>query len=376
MGGDIIALADLRSGSAAVAIVQTGSPARIIAAAREHLPLEKRTESALAAGIIQALDAAGNAALKDFAASPHKGKRITQCMCIIGAPWTQSIVGSASSHFENAQAISEETIAEHAQKAMASQKEIDAKNLFEAAVVRVLLNGYPTGKPVAKKAISIHLYTLLSTCDDHIKAGAEETLHRLFPGARKIAWRSSARAILAALQEANAPATCTVVDIDAESSDLLVIHKEALSGRDQVAQGVRSLATALMPEKPAEETLALIDMLEKDRCNSDACDQIKDAIARAEPDLAHAFGEKLAKLSAQRRVPDKMILLAPGRIAGWLAQFFARIDFTQFTVTTEPFEVSALTLADFPSLPQSEERLAEDPSLMIACALVNTESRS
>ncbi|HUO50768.1 MAG TPA: hypothetical protein VMU25_04370 [Candidatus Paceibacterota bacterium] len=375
-GGDIVALADIRSGSAAVAIIEIGTPLRIIAFAREHLPLEKRSESALMSGVIQALGVAGDAALKEFATSSAKHKRISKCICIVGAPWTQSIVGTADTHFEKDTTITEAIVNNHAQKALTNQTTIDAKNLFEATVVRVLLNGYPTGKPVGKKATDIHLYALISSCNEQIKAAVEETLHRLFPGAKQIAWRSSARAVLTALQEANAPATCMVVDVDAEATDLLVMHKGALVGRDEVSHGVRSMTATLMPEKTSEETLVLIDMLEKDRCDSDTCDQIKDAIARAEPDLAHTFGEKLALLSAKRRVPEQLVLIAPERIAGWLSQFFTRIDFTQFTVTTEPFIVSTLSLANFAALPQGEARLADDPNLMVACALVNTEYRS
>jgi hypothetical protein len=199
----------------------------------------------------------------------------------------------------------------------------------------------------------------------------QETLARMFPDT-SVTWRSSARATLKAAS-IDASQNRLVALIGAEATDLIVVRKGILTERALVPQGIRQIANSFGAGKPAEETLTLLEMLEKEQCETEACKVLEQSIARAEPELVHTFGEAFAKLSASRKLPDQMVLIAPTQLAPWFARFFARIDFTQFTASTRPLAVSTLSSKDLPGLQQAEPRILADPGLAIGCTLVNME---
>lgn len=368
--GGTVAIADIGSGSAGVAIVQTGTPPRVLALAREFLPLEGRADAALKSGVVQALSTAGDKALAEFAAA--KGAPVSSCYCVIGAPWSRSFAGGASQCFERPTAITDAMIGELAKQALADQKDIDRANLLEATVVRVLLNGYPTAKPKGKRAVELYVHTLASDCDQNIKAGSQETLARLFPGA-PVTFRSSARGLLSISDDNQTDRL--MIETSTEISDVLVVRKGVLAARAAVPLGARQLAESFAKGKPAEETLGLLDMLEKDQCENESCDELKASIAKAEPELAKQFGETFATLSAKRKLPEQLVVVAPSSMNAWMQQFFSRVDFTQFTATTRPFSAVPFSEARLASTPE-DPRLLADAGLSVAYMLVNTELSS
>ena len=372
-GGNVVAVADIDSGSAGVAIIAFGDTPKLLAFAREDLPLEKRSDDALSKAIVQAFATAA-----EKAASEYRGegspKRIAQCYCVLGTPWTQSYAGEAFSHFERETVVTDDMIGTLAKQSLADQKEIDPKELLEANVVRVLLNGYPTGTPAGKRADEIRIFTLLSGCRSDIKSQMQEVLMRTFPET-PIMWRSGARAILRAAGIDDAE-QAVIAMVSAEATDIIVVRKGILAERALIPNGVRQIASSFAEGKPVEETITLLDMLEKEQCETDACKALEESIAKIEPELAKSFGETLAKLSVSRKLPDQMILIAAPQMAGWFSRFFARIDFTQFTVSTRPFSVSLLSVAGLSGLPDKDPRLAADPGLAVASSLVNIEMHS
>ncbi|MDZ4227053.1 MAG: hypothetical protein U1D26_01090, partial [Patescibacteria group bacterium] len=86
------------------------------------------------------------------------------------------------------------------------------------------------------------------------------------------------------------------------------------------------------------------------------------------------FGECMAKCAETRRLPDRMVLFAHPDMAQWLARFFARIDFTQFTRTTKPFEVKTLESADLARCVEPVAGISPDIGITIAGTLVNIEA--
>ncbi len=367
------AIALIESGSASVAIIESVAGA-ILAHAKEELPLEGRDKDGLRSGVLEALSKAADTAVASYAKSSTAAV-ITTCYCVIGAPWSRSFAGEAHSELEQPSAISDEMIGALAKEALAQQQDIERSNLLEATVSRILLNGYPTSEPTRNLAERIDVYTLLSDCDPAIRSSAEDTLGKVFPGAALI-WRSSARATIAAAKQIDPTGTYLIVEMDGESTDLISVRKGVLDQRIIVEQGYRQILGALVKGKPVEETMSLMEMLEKEQTDSDANDDLRDAIAKAEPDLVHLFGEALAKISASRKLTDNVVVVAPHAIAPWLSRFFARIDFTQFTATTRQFLVRSLPVAELPGVPSNDSSIRDNPDLCIACCLVNTELTS
>lgn len=370
----IVALATIESGSAALALFATGPTPELLAYAREELPLEERQKAALRTSIVQALAAAGEKVLAEYSKAAGR-ERVSTCYCIVGAPWSRSFAGAGHSKLERPTAITDEMISALAKQALASQTEIEHANLLEANVSRVLLNGYPTSEPAGKHAESLDIYTLVSDCDPDLKTGALETLLKLFPGASFV-WRSSARATLGAARELDPTQTCLIVQIDGEATDLISVHKGVVDQRIFLEQGWRQLLTTLAKGKPPQETIALMELIEKDECDDAACEELRQSIAKAEPELVHRFGEALAKLSSRRKLPEELVLIAPPGLSPWLSRFFARIDFTQFTAIAKPFSVRSFDASALSGMPHNDTSALSDPGLCIGLKLVNIELSS
>jgi len=369
LGGNVIAVVDIASASAGVAIFQTGDSPRLIAFARESLSLEERSDDALSTGVIQMLASAGEKVVAQYAL--EKGPRISSCYCIIGAPWTHTFAGRSTTEFKIDATITEAMINDMAKQSLADQKDIKPSEVFEASVVRVLLNGYTTDKPAGKRAESIRICTLMSDCDLRIKDAAKETVAKLFPSA-EVLWRSSARAALSVTKRLRNDGDYLIAEIGAEATDFIIVRKGILVERALVPQGFRQLSTSLAKGKPVEETIALLDMYEKQQVESEVSSELEQSIAKLEPGLAHLFGETLGKLSALRKLPEDMVLLAPPQLATWLSRFFARIDFTQFTSTARPFSVSILSAGELLLSAPLPSTFA-DPGLAIGSALAAME---
>ena len=149
----LVAVVDIGSASAGVGIlaITASGPAAIVDYERVTLPFEDRTESAMIAGIIASLSDAGQKLITRFATGPHKGHKISMAYAVIDAPWIRSQTVHAEKVFEKETHITGAMISETAGTALGMESEIDKNHLIESTVVRVELNGYPTGSPVGKK---------------------------------------------------------------------------------------------------------------------------------------------------------------------------------------------------------------------------------
>ncbi len=376
----IIAVADVGSGSAGVAIVAVSSgPARIIAAERSRLPFEERDVEATITGVSAQLSSAGEKALAAYAASGATSP-VSATYAVIRAPWTRSKTIHAISRFPEDIRIEDAMIGEVAKAAFATpnetgEEELDAANTLEASVVRVELNGYPTARPKDKYAHTLGVSVLVSDCDPRMRKNIVEVMSRIFM-CPPPSLRSGTRAILGVLRESPAfPEDCLVVNMTTEATNLIVVIGGIAVRHTRIPEGVRSIVKRIGAGGLHEETLTLIRMVVRDQCESEACTATEAAIARAEPELARIFGEAMGRIAATERLPNTLILAAQEDLVPWLSQFFSRIDFTQFTVTTRPFKAGAITHKDLENLIVVSPGIAPDSGLSVAGALVNIELR-
>mgnify|MGYP001597087235 CR=1 FL=1 len=374
--GKTVAVADISNGGVGVAIITTSLEGRANVLVAEHgaLSIEERSPEAEAAGIIGKLGEVAQKALTTYAEkSGTRLPHVSHAYAVVRAPWTRSKTIRIEHAFDEDTRILRAMMSALAQQALESDKELDHTKILEASVVRVELNGYPTAKPEGQHVRHIAVSVLLSEVDPNIHSGVSETLSRVFacPPPRV---HSGPRALLSALKENDIlQKYCFVVDIGSHATSLVTIRKDVATDIMHVPEGATSILRRITGEKMPEETTAMLKMLALGQCERDACEALKQAIARAEPDLVRIFGEAMSKMAAARRLPNDLILLAPKDLSEWLVQFFSRIDFAQFTITTRPFSprvesgkglVRSLTLAS---------GVNPDSDLSIASVLVNIE---
>ena len=292
---------------------------------------------------------------------------------IIRAPWTRTRTIRAIAHLEEEMQLRKGVVDDLVKRALEQQPFFKAEDILDASVIRVELNGYPTAHPIGKNAHSIVASVLVSDCDGAIRAAALESLARVF--STKPIMRSGVRAVFMVLRHIAAlPSNCLAVEITTGGSVLVTIRKGIAREHSLVEAGAGDILKQLTGGIPPEEARTLLRLALADECETDACKDIKARITKAEPALVKAFGEALAKLSATRRLPNDLILIAPDSVAQYMQHFFERIDLAQFTVTTQPFSARVLSQKDLAALVTPAEGVYSDIGIGVGAALVNIEA--
>lgn len=358
----LIAAVDIGSGyvGCALMMIRAKGPGIAIAHARSLLTLEERTPEQSIARVGEEVAQAVKAAY-EMAGTQTQGQHVSAVYVILHAPWTSSKVVRAAENYPEAQMIRNEDIVALAQKSLA-QGGIDRSRAFESTVLMMQLNGYPTSEPEGKKATRMEIASIVSACDMAMKGNIQTAIQTAFPAA-KLYWRSEERIATDMLRRLHETGNLLVVSVGLLATHIMLMREGVPAYERLVDEGLRTMLARVHNVQPPSETLALFRLLETEACSTDACATLQKAVAEAEPALAQIFGEALAALAQEERLPNHLALIAHPDIAPWLSAFFARIDFTQFTETTLPFAIEVLDvnhLAPF---------VAADPTLDSALAL-------
>ncbi len=374
-GEKIVAVADIGSASAGIALiaVQKGKPAYVLGANRAILPPEKRKEDALIAGIGEMILEAGRNVLEAYARDRQKDPGpVKELYAVVHAPWTHAKSVGARAKFEESTRITGHTISHLAQEALASETGFDRKNFLEASVAKIQLNGYSTNAPEGKWAHEVALTGLVSDCDPRMRSVIETNLGQVFPHMRP-AFRSSTRALLSALRGYMPIKEYVAIDMTGEATGIIVVREGIVDKELSTPEGMHTILRRFSEKGMPEETLSLMHMLEREHCDTEACETLKTSIGRIEPELVRLFGEGMAKLASPQRLPAHLALVAHADMSPWLSRFFSRIDFTQFTQTAQPFIVHELAPKDLADFVVSEHDATPDIGLVVASALVDKE---
>lgn len=373
-----VAVADVGSGSVAVGIARASldGSTNILVSERAVLPMSERSPEAAAAATMSLLEETARRALEKRGGAAPGARRADSALVVIHAPWARSKTVRAFTQFSEETRVGREMINMLAREALETESEYERGNIFEASVIRVELNGYPTPNPAGKRARHVAVSALLSECDPRVRDGATEALSRVF-AIPPPAFRSDARALLSIARESSAlPKESLIVNMTYDATDVMVVRKGVIVEMAFVREGTGSVLRRIAGQTLPEETLALIRLLALDRCEQDACEALRESLARAEQDLAKSFGDAFGALSSARRLPNRLVLLAHEDLSPWLARFFGRIDFAQFTVTTRPFMPMPLALENIRKLVVFGGGAVPDVPLGIAAALVNIECKA
>ena len=375
--GKIIVVADIGTGSVACAVlwIPSKGPAITLAAARTTLPIEERTPQAAITAVAGELARVGKKVI--VASTPNNGAPLhpEALVCIIRQPWTTAEVISESVRYEKDMPITATLISDLARKTLRRASSIDKSLFLDAAVIGVELNGYPTKKPEGARAHEITVAALISGCDPDVRAAIERSLENVFPHTPHFL-QSSTRALHAVLREYATEHDYVVIDVGDERTAMAVVRDGSLAEQCLVPEGaysiLRRISTAVLPE----ETLSTLRMIAREECSSDVCETTLETLARIEPDLVKLFGEGMAKCAVARKLPATLYLIVHPDIAPWLAKFFSRIDFTQFTRTTQPYTVKTLALKDMEPWAVAAQGVRMDCRLAVAASLVNIQART
>lgn len=302
----------------------------VIAYALEQLPITTEPTKEL---VIPLIASACTKASQQYALTTafKRFKAVKKSYGILYAPWAQSSAARADTHFQSDVVITNEHITKTAQQVFSQSSD----NRFESTVILVELNGYPTRKPKGKKAHILSVGVLLSTGEPTMHEGMRSALVHAFPAQPQL--RSDTRTVLATVSdELRENPDALIVHVSSESTRCVVVRRGVPLDIDTVTVGTRAIARKVSTK---DDAMTLIHLAAQDMCTTDVCTEIQTALAKAEPDFAKQYGDVFAKISKQRKIPHRLILVAHPDFIPWLKSFFGRIDFAPFTITGTPFTV-------------------------------------
>jgi hypothetical protein len=332
---------DIDDGSVSAALVRpVGEGVEIVANAHASLPPEPR-------GAEQALSLIATelgTVIEKIVKVPGIGSVETASVHVIARmPWSHFRTSRATEEFKELRTVTKDVIGELGKNALALAHEPMKGEPLRAGVLQVFLNGYPTTKPLNKQAQSLAVVAYESTIDTDFKNAIAHALGAHFPH-RSPAFHSGTHGILSMVRE-HMPSVkrFLVVDIGYSESHIAVVREELITQEIGVPEGLSTILKRIAPSAIPDETLTLFKMIANDTCSTSACQSLKDSIAKTEPELVRIFGEALGTLATRRRVPNTCFIAAPAEITPWLATFFSRLDFSQFTTSLQPFEIEPIS---------------------------------
>lgn len=366
-------LADIGAGGAACAIAEkAGALLQIQAFARATPPLEERPAGESITRLAQSL---AESALQVSKAHAGTGAHPAEIIAVIHAPWIRSRTIAVERTFPKETTITDALIGEMAKEALTKDTTLVREDVCEGSVVHIELNGYPTRNPAGKRAHQVKVVSLVSEMQRAHREELEHALRQTFPEI-PLRWRSHARALTSAVREHDADSRNVVIfDVPDDGSSISVIRKHVLTEQKHIPDGVHALLAVIAPGGSREETLSILAMRERGVCDTAQCETIQAALTAAEPSITKRFGEALGEMAAQRRLPNDVYLIIHRDLAAWFAQFIARIDFAQFTLSSKPFIVKTLTADDLGPYAAFTAPILPDLGIALAAALVHSEGR-
>ncbi|MBI5469744.1 hypothetical protein HY968_00270 [Candidatus Kaiserbacteria bacterium] len=364
----IVIVVDIGSASASVSIValRKYGPSKVLSSHRVALAMEDRLPDHAAQAMGRAITEASQKSL----ASPIAHEAPQDVFAIVRAPWTSSTSERVTQIFPAETRITDEVIAGMAKAALAQARNLDTQNLLEAKVIRMELDGYQTQKPAGKHARGVSVSALLTTIQPSIRESCERALSVASP-AHKIKFRSHTRALLMIASQTENYADAIIIDMGSEGTGITSVKKGVVSSVE-LDVGTHSILLTI-GSGPPEETLTLMRMLEDEKCDTDACKALSAALGKAEPELTRKFGDSFVQLGKNGHLQNDLLLLVHPDMAPWLARFLERIDFSQFTITTQPFIAHILSSQDMWRYVRAETGVSVDTSAAVAIAHVHIE---
>jgi len=352
------------SDSVAIAAVRGGATPHILHAALNSLPPGERSPEQRSTLLIGTLKDTCIAFAGGYGKTPHaKDTPLANVEIHLGAAHVEAATASHTIALPDQTTITDAHIADAAAKALASLPATPRETL-ESNVIRVHVNGYPTANPKGKSGRHMMATVFRSTIEASQKRAVADAVATAFPG-RTPTFRSFARDLMFVIREHIPVRDQLVVSIEGEATHLLSLRGDDIAAHQSIPLGVSTLMTKMTGEGSPEETRTLVRLAAKDACSTAACEGIKAKLASVEPLLVKTCGDGFAALSQVYRLPNASLILADDDVQPWFEAVFSRLDFAQFTVTSQPLAVTPLhralrgiVTADVPTTPWIEAAAA------------------
>lgn len=365
------------SGSVSAAVIEPvdGAPAHVRSCIRITLTESERSNDQLVAALSRATEESTKQVLQQYAKSRHH-KKINDLLVVFHSPWVSSRTSRSQASLKGELKVTGKMIDQLAARALEEPTTLESKNIFERSIVRVELNGYPTGQPEGKRATQLGVVVLRSDLRQDLSLAITEALGRSVPG-RVPVFRSVTFAFMNVLKVyAHQASSYTIADMTSEATSFFAVHRGVVDQFVTIPVGSRSILRSLadLQKTTPEAARSTLRMLFADTSVETLQRTTSSALETAESAVMKEFGKGLSTLSTERRLPYTLVAMANPDLSRWFGQFLSKLDFGQFTVTGKPFDVQNLTSEQLQNQVVFDPSITADTGIALCGAFVGLES--
>ncbi len=222
-------------------------------------------------------------------------------------------------------------------KGTTPSKEIE---LFEHNVMRAVLNGYNTVKPLGKRARKLELYVYMSMGKAKVKEKIEDIINESFAGSPVI-FRTFPFVVFNILKDMDDNKEGFIfVDIAGEVTDISLVRKGVLEetisfslGRNFVLRKIGKALNTLI-----KEASSVLSRLEKGHSEESATKKISKAMSEAKDEWSDFFKKAIGEIAEISPLPQNLFLMGDDKI---IEEFSSSVNddfFAQFTILGKPFD--------------------------------------
>jgi len=231
--------------------------------------------------------------------------------------------------------------------------------LFEHNVMKFVLNGYDTVKPLGKRARQLDLYVYMSMGKAKVKEKIEDVLGESFAGSPVI-FRTFPFVVFNTLKlSTDTREGFVFVDIAGEVTDISLVRREVLEeiisfpmGRNFVLRKIGKALNTLI-----KETSSVLSRLERGHSEEGATKKISKAMSDAKDEWCDIFKKAVGEVSEVSPLPQNLFVVGSDKIVEEFSICMEGDFFSQFTILGKPFNIKRI----------SPESL--DPSLKLSPSL-------
>ena len=360
-------LYDIGSGSVGAALIEyTDTHVRVVSALREPLPFSDEQHADEFAGLIAHTLARVSESVREELGRRSLKPHEYDIRTIVHTPWAYTHSTSVSGHFERETVVTRNVLRSFVAERLSTSAP-EGHTQFNRHITRIELNGYHTNNPYKKSATHLSVSILVSSMPSAIYNVINEAFANLFPG-HTIRIDSFIYTSMQLPELADTADSYTFVDIGGERAVVYVVRDHTILAHAQIPFGVQHVLRGVTHNDPEKTPAAasLLTMYLANTCTPSQCRKVEEALEPVEAEWTRAFGEAAARITKTHRLPTPTYVSVDAQSAAWFIRTLKKIDFCQFTVTTEPLAPRILSFESEVSALLLVESVPKDTPLLLA----------
>ncbi len=368
---------DIASSSVGVALIthhhkRSTSPI-ILGTARNSINFKDGTSSS---ALAEALSAAISTTIEDgrklLSESSLYKKDNFDIHTIVHAPWADTTAESAEKKFNKPIKITREVIRRFITDSFPNIHS-ENQSVVSANITQIKLNGYPVEEPDGSQAQSMQLSILLGTMHPDINNTITNSINSSFNVKNPNLTTFTYATYKLAQELGSKKSEYLIADIGGEYSHLTIIKDGQLSTKAALDFGTNYILRAIADKFDISVTVAQskLKLHKENACTPAEHKNIREALKEITNDWAQSFGSSCSELSKISGIPDSIFLSSDSLVYNWFKESMEKIDFSQFTSTSKPFNVQPVISDDQSDTFYANRHVTKDQRLLLASLFVD-----